>query len=285
MKIVIYLSGGGIRGIAHAGVLKALEENNIKIDVIGGTSAGGMVASLYAMGIEPEEIHILFKKHAKEIIGVNKMPFLSKLLKYSFNKKMTLTGFNNGEAIEKVYNKIAEERKIEKINQIQMPLVITTVDIMKPKEYIFTNNIPRNEEDKSKYIKDVTVGKAVRASSSFPGIFCPCEFKEHIFLDGGTLNNSPINEVKSQGADKIITVNFEPIKIDSNSSAFDIVLKAIDIMGNKIIEENMKKSDIILTIPIKDKVGFLDVNKIEDLYNYGFNETMKKIEDIKKLAK
>ena len=154
MKIGIALSGGGIRGIAHAGVLKALEENNIKIDVIGGTSAGGMVASLYAMGIEPEEIHILFKKHAKEIIGVNKMPFLSKLLKYSFNKKMTLTGFNNGEAIEKVYNKIAEERKIEKINQIQMPLVITTVDIMKPKEYIFTNNIPRNEEDKSKYIKD-----------------------------------------------------------------------------------------------------------------------------------
>ena len=116
MKIGIALSGGGIRGIAHAGVLKALEENNIKIDVIGGTSAGGMVASLYAMGIEPEEIHILFKKHAKEIIGVNKMPFLSKLLKYSFNKKMTLTGFNNGEAIEKVYNKIAEERKIEKIN-------------------------------------------------------------------------------------------------------------------------------------------------------------------------
>ena len=123
MKIGIALSGGGIRGIAHAGVLKALEENNIKIDVIGGTSAGGMVASLYAMGIEPEEIHILFKKHAKEIIGVNKMPFLSKLLKYSFNKKMTLTGFNNGEAIEKVYNKIAEERKIEKINQIQMPLL------------------------------------------------------------------------------------------------------------------------------------------------------------------
>ena len=81
MKIGIALSGGGIRGIAHAGVLKALEENNIKIDIIGGTSAGGMVASLYAMGIEPEMIHTLFKKYAKEIIGANKMPFLSKLLK------------------------------------------------------------------------------------------------------------------------------------------------------------------------------------------------------------
>ena len=64
MKIGVALSGGGIRGIAHAGVLKALKENNIKVDIIGGTSAGGMVASLYAMGFEPEQIHELFKKYA-----------------------------------------------------------------------------------------------------------------------------------------------------------------------------------------------------------------------------
>ena len=71
MKIGVALSGGGIRGIAHAGVLQALIEQNIPIDVIGGTSAGSMVASLYAVGYPPCVICELFKKYAKDIVGVN----------------------------------------------------------------------------------------------------------------------------------------------------------------------------------------------------------------------
>ena len=82
MKIGIALSGGGIRGIAHAGVLKALEDNGINIDVIGGTSAGGMVASLYAIGYTPDEIYELFKKNAKKIIVENKIHFFIFLLNF-----------------------------------------------------------------------------------------------------------------------------------------------------------------------------------------------------------
>ena len=72
MKIGLALSGGGIRGIAHAGVIKALEENNIKIDIIGGTSAGSMIASLYAVGYTPDEIYNLFKTNYNKIIGENR---------------------------------------------------------------------------------------------------------------------------------------------------------------------------------------------------------------------
>ena len=203
---------------------------------------------------------------------------------YIVNKKFNIAGINDGKAIEELYNEFANRKNIYKMSDMKMPIVIPTVDIKDGREYVFTSKKSKNKSYK-KYITDISVGGAVRASSSFPGVFCPYEFENHIFLDGGTVDNIPVSEVVKCGADKVITVNFEPIKIDSNSSAFDIVLKAIDIMGNKIIEENMKKSDIILTIPIKDKVGFLDVDKIEDLYSYGFNETMKKIEDIKKLAK
>ena len=70
MKLGIALSGGGIRGIAHAGVLKALEDNKIKVDIIGGTSAGSLVATLYAMGYSPHYIYILFKRYAKEKFGL-----------------------------------------------------------------------------------------------------------------------------------------------------------------------------------------------------------------------
>ena len=79
MKLGIALSGGGIRGIAHAGVLKALEDNNIKIDVIGGTSAGRLVASLYAMGYSPYYIYILFKRYAKDLVNQNPMSTITNL--------------------------------------------------------------------------------------------------------------------------------------------------------------------------------------------------------------
>ena len=70
MGIGIAFAGGGIRGIAHVGVLKALEENNIKIEAVGGTSAGSIVAALYAMGYKPYYIYVLFKKYAQDIINI-----------------------------------------------------------------------------------------------------------------------------------------------------------------------------------------------------------------------
>lgn len=75
MKIGVALSGGGIRGLAHAGVLKALEENGIKIDIIGGTSAGSMVASLYSIGYTPDEIYKCFINNYNKIVGGRNFPF------------------------------------------------------------------------------------------------------------------------------------------------------------------------------------------------------------------
>ena len=86
MEVGIALAGGGIRGIAHAGVLKALEDNNIEIEAIGGTSAGSIVATLYAMGYKPYYIYILFKRYAQEIINIGNASLLNgfnNLLKYN----------------------------------------------------------------------------------------------------------------------------------------------------------------------------------------------------------
>ena len=101
MKLGIALSGGGIRGIAHAGVLKALEDNNIKIDIIGGTSAGSLVASLYAMGYSPYYIYILFKRYSKELVQINSGPIISGIGNFMMNKKNSLKGLKSGKSIEK----------------------------------------------------------------------------------------------------------------------------------------------------------------------------------------
>ncbi|WP_304576951.1 patatin-like phospholipase family protein, partial [Romboutsia ilealis] len=173
MKLGIALSGGGIRGIAHAGVLKALEDNNIKIDIIGGTSAGSLIAALYAMGYSPYYIYILFKRYSKELVEISSGPIVSGISNFMLNKKVSFKGLKSGKSLETIYNQIAYKKGIRKIEQIEMPIVIPTVDIIDSKEYIITNKIPEKATDKKQYITNITVGKAVRASSSFPAVFMP----------------------------------------------------------------------------------------------------------------
>ncbi len=280
VKLGLALSGGGIRGIAHAGVLKALEDNQIKVDAIGGTSSGALIAGLYVLGYTPDNIHQLFKKYSKQIVGsgINQVIYQVRNI---FNKESS--GLRKGEEIEDIFNTLAKAKGIYKISDInKIPISIPAVDIRNGKEYIFTNHMPEEKNVYGKYIMDISIGKALRASSSFPAVFCPCDFGEHKFLDGGALNNIPVIEVKKQGIDKVLAVNFKADDIGETSNYMDIAMRAIDLMGNKISEENLKQSDYILTIGT-DKTGLLDVKKLDSCYQYGYITAMKEINKIKEI--
>lgn len=284
MKLGLALSGGGIRGIAHAGVLKALEENNIKIYAIGGTSSGSIIATLYAMGYSPYYIYILFKKYAKDLVNQNSISKVTSIGNFMANKKGNFQGFYTGEEIESGFNNIALRKGVKKISDIEMPIVIPTVDVQDSKKYIITNKIPEKSSPNTEYINNIDIGKAIRASSSFPVVFSPCEYNKHRFLDGGILDNFPTTEVKKQGVDKTITVNFKADDIDENSNIMDIVMRTIDIMGNKISEENISNSDMVLTIQT-DKTGLLETEKLDECYKYGYRQTIEQIDKIKEIIK
>lgn len=188
-----------------------------------------------------------------------------------------------GEALEKAYDNIAIKKGVKKIGDItKMPLVIPSVDVKQAKEYIFTNRVPEKSKDKSQYITDIPIGKAVRASSSFPAVFCPCDFENHKFLDGGVLDNIPVLEVKKQGADKVIAINFKADDIDEESNVMDIAMRTIDIMGNKISEESLEQSDFVLTIAT-DKTGLLDIEKLDKCYQYGYQAVIQNLDKIKEI--
>ena len=276
------LSGGGIRGIAHAGVLKALLDNGIKIDVIGGTSSGALIGVLYAMGYTPEYIYEAFKLYSKEIVGLNSNLIFSGVSSKIFGGKVEIKGFKSGESLEKAYNKMALRKGYKSVGEIlDLPVVITSVDIRNGKEYIFTNSVP-NVENTDKYITNIEIGKAVRASSSFPGIFCPCEFEGHSFYDGGILDNVPVEEVRKQGADKVIAVNFKADDVDNSSNIMDLGMRTLDIMGNKISEKNLEKSDFILSVKT-DKTGLFDIEKLDSCYKYGYQAVLENIDKIKQV--
>ena len=281
MGIGIAFAGGGIRGIAHVGVLKALEENNIKIEAVGGTSAGSIVAALYAMGYKPYYIYVLFKKYAQDIINIGNSSIVNGIGNFVKTKKIGIAGLNDGTLLEKMFNELATRKKMKVFADIKMPLVIPAVDIAEAKEYIFTNCAPRNNVT-DEYITEISIGKAIRASSSFPAYFCPCEYKKHIFMDGGVLDNTPILPLKKICKHKVMAGNFEADPVEENCDVMDIIMKTLDIMGNKIAEESFKQSDLVLTVPT-DKAGLFDIEKMDKCYKFGYDTTMKNIDKIKKL--
>ncbi len=278
MGVGIALAGGGIRGIAHAGVLKALEDNNIEIEAIGGTSAGSIVATLYAMGYKPYYIYILFKRYAQEIINIGNASLLNGFNNLLKNKKVGISGLNDGTMLEKMFNELALRKKVRTVGDIKMPLVISTVDIAESKEYLITNCAPR-DDFKDNLITEIGIGKAVRASSSFPAFFCPCEYKKHIFMDGGVLDNTPVLPLKQIYDKKVIAVNFESDPVEENCDVMDIIMKTLDIMGNKISEKSLEQSDLILTVPT-DRAGLFDIDKLDKCYKFGYDTVVKNIDKI-----
>lgn len=165
MKLGIALAGGGVKGAAHIGVIKALEENGIKIDMIGGTSAGSMVAVLYALGYSPAEILKLFNYFSKMILKGG-----STYIQPGGKKALSIQmgGFISGESISAAIKDAARYKQKKTIDEIEMPIAIPTVDVDEAEKYVFTNQV-RSEK---RYIQKAPIEMAVRASSSYPRSVC-----------------------------------------------------------------------------------------------------------------
>lgn len=283
MSLGLVLSGGGVKGAAHIGALKALEEENIKFDFISGTSSGSIVAMLYACGYKPEEIYAIFKKYCQEIKYFDLKNIIN-IIKYLIkNKKLLIEGFNSGEKIEKLINKYCEKNKIKNINKIKNNLIIPAVDIYNGNIYYFCSdgikkikNKYRKISDNTKYIYDINIGKAVRASCSYPGVFVPTEFKNTKLIDGGIRENTPWKELKENGADKVLCVTFETCEKEfkCEKNIIDIIMASLEIMEHELANYELEGIDYLLKIKTK-KISLLDSTQIDFLYNLGYEKTKK----------
>ena len=171
MSLGLALAGGGLQAVAHIGALKALQDLNIKIDYISGTSSGSLVAVAYAMGFSTEEMKQIVTDYYKTLTNIPKRPIVSAFGTYLVYKEIRIGGLIPGEKIENLVKMLADKKGIKNISDIKMPLAIPTVDTISTKECIsISKKYDLNREDID-YIYDIPIEKAVRASMSFPGIF------------------------------------------------------------------------------------------------------------------
>lgn len=278
MKIGLSLSGGGVKGAAHIGVIKALEEENIKIDSISGTSSGSIVATLYAMGYRSNEIYDIFKKYCKKIRYVDFWNILKLIYGLVFKRKIIIDGLNSGKAIENLINDIAKGKNIKDISDIHFPLVIPSVNIYNGKVTCFTSY--KNEKrylSNTIFVNHMNIGKAVRASCSYPVVFSPCEFNNTNLIDGGIRENTPWRELKEIGTDKVISVVFRE-KFDKNCcmNIIDVATRSIGLLSNELSNYEWNGTDYLLEI-YTEKIGLLDMDKIEELYEIGYETAKKQI--------
>ena len=282
MSLGLCLAGGGVKGAAHVGALKALEEENVKIDYIGGTSSGSIVATLYAVGFTADEIYDIFKKYCKKIKYVDLVNIFKLIVGLIFTGRIKIDGLNEGSKIEKLVNKVCSEKNIKDISEIEKPLVIPSVDMNTGNVLCFTSKKVRNIfTDSVIFVDNMPIGKAVRASCSYPGVFSPCGYKNTKLIDGGIRENVPWKELKLLGADKIVNIMFEDKKVaECCDNLVEVAGRAISLLCRELSNYEMTGADY--TIKIKtEKVGLLDMDKIEEMYNMGYKKIKEEINNIK----
>ena len=266
------LSGGGIKAAAHIGALKALEEENIKFDCVSGASSGSMIATMYALGYNSDEMLEMLKKYAPKIKYFEWKNIFKLIFGIIFERQIIIDGLNSGKVIEKIINDICKKHNIQNINQIKMPLLISMVGLQNGIVYIASSKqVRKNFSDKIKYITDMPIGTAVRASCIFPVVMAPCIYDNIQLVDGGVRENLPWKSLKQIGADEVWGIEFDATfsKNDCCMNLIDVAERTLELQGRELANYERDGIDKIINIPLK-KVGLLDSSKIDSLYKIGY---------------
>lgn len=285
MSIGICFSGGGIKAAAHVGAIKAFEENNLKFDYFAGTSSGSIIATLYSLGYTSDEMLVFFKKYAKKIKYVSPNNVFCLIFNLIIRHKIAIKGFNSGEIIEKLINKELNKKGIYNISDIRNELIIPSIDVNTGDINVFISNEIKHRakfSDNIIYNNNVEIGKAVRASCSYPVVFAPCRIGNKQLVDGGLRDNVPWKLTKEKGADKVLSIVFDEEKNKKRycNNILQVAKNSIEILCNEISNYDLENADYLLKIKMKE-VGLLDYKMIDVLYELGYKTAKRHINEIK----
>jgi len=256
-KVGLALGSGALKGIAHVGVIKTLEENGIPIDFIAGTSIGALVGAFYAyFGNSAILEHIVLESDLKNTLG---------LLDPSL-KKGLLRG-------EKVMDFIKQHLPIKKFSELKKPLAVVATDL---------------ETGEPEVIKKGDLILAVRASISIPVIFRPIKRERKLLIDGAMTMPVPVGVLKEMGADIVIAVNLYNYskKHKRRSNKFNLSFignRSAEIMLYQLAKKDVENADVVIE-PDVEGFSFIElIKKREKILQLGEKAATEKISLIKKL--
>lgn len=250
-KLGIAFGGGGIRGMAHIGLIEQLDSHGIHADMVAGTSIGSLMAGLYACGYQGSFLASLMENiNLKQMLDIS--PSLGGLM----------TGSNYAEFMRL----LTKERQIE---ELPIPLRIIATDL---------------EKGELKAFDSGPIWRAVHASSAVPGMFAPVEYRGVMYVDGCLVDNCPCQILRDLGADVIVAVDLDTLKtnepVATRSNVLNVLQRSVDVMGKK--NNSAHLADIRLT-PMTEYISSVDINRADWALACGRAEAAARIEEILQL--
>lgn len=250
-KIGIALSGGGVRGVAHLGALKALNEAGIFPQQVSGSSAGAIAGTLYCCGYKPDEILDL-------VLKTNFFKFMRPAISWK--------GIFKIEVLESFYGRLLNHNDFSKL---RIPLTIVATDLT---------------TGKSTYFSEGEIIRPLMASSCIPGIFDPISIENDLYVDGGVLNNMPIDPLEGH-CDFIIGVNCNHLSEEHHIGNIKRLIERTVIMAMNCNVYNRKdRCDFFIEPPGLARYGVFDIKRAKEIFQDGYIWTAERLSADKKLA-
>jgi len=237
-KLGLALSGGGVKGFAHAGALKAMEEYGLRPDVISGTSAGAIVGSMYAAGLTPDKIKDLFHER-----------YINNFLEFTLPKAGL---FGTADFIKF----LRENLPVNSFEDLRIPLHVVATDFDNGKSVVFSSG---------------ELSTRVMASSCVPVFFKPIEIEGIHYVDGGLFRNFPVSVIR-EDCEKVIGINVSPLLKDKfSNSILGVAERTYHFVFRANAQLEKKYCDILVEVEEAMQFKAYDLNKLDTIFNLGYN--------------
>lgn len=271
LKFGLALSGGGIRGAVHIGILQGLLENALYPDIIAGSSAGSLVGLLCCSGIPPAKMVSLVSQYENSLLTTE---YSTKVLKFP-------AGLIKGDYIEVALRALTRGKSF---NQLSPRLAVVTTNVITGRGIVFTSSdLAKTKSKDYTFSSQAQPWEAVRASISIPAIFVPKKIGKDILVDGSLVSHVPADILKHLGAEKVVGVNLD-FGLSSNvDSAPQLIMQTINIMGKRLSETILTSYANIIIEPKTGKVNFWEINKTTELMELGKKAVYENLAALKEL--
>lgn len=276
-KVGLVLSGGGAKGMAHIGALKVIEKAGIPIDYVVGTSMGSIIGGLYSIGYTPEQMDSLVRKQDWQFLLSDRTPRKEKnlsereadekyIISVPFSKiaiKEVTGGLIKGQNIANLFSELTlGYHDSISFNRLPIPFACVSENIVNGEEYVFHEGI---------------LAQAMRASMAIPGVFTPVRMDDMVLIDGGVINNYPVDIARQMGADIIIGVDVqsELKPADELDGAGAILGQLVDLMGQETYLKNLSETNVHIKVDVKGfSAASFSQTAIDSLINRGEKAAM-----------
>jgi NTE family protein len=276
-KIGLVLEGGAALGLAHIGVLTWLEENRIPVYYVAGTSMGGLIGGLYATGNSPDEIRSQVKGINWAVVLRGEVPYedlafrrkqdaedFPNGLEFGIKRGVRFpAGFNSGHQVGLILDRIAlPYSQVKSFDDLPIPFACVATDLVNNKPHVFRSG---------------SLSQALRSTMSLPGIFTPVRTDKTVLVDGGLLDNLPVDVAQQMGADLTIAVHLETKPLEPNEplSSVGVLGRSISVVIAANELASMQKADMLISVPLAEFAS-TDYEKYEEIIKIGYQAAASK---------